>query len=152
MADETQDENERRELEIRPGLAIAHGELRLGALRAGGPGGQNINKVSNGVELRWDLDGSAALTPEQKALVRERLGRRVNAAGELILRAVEHRERPRNVSAALERLRALLAEALHRDKPRRATRPTRGSQRRRRDAKARRGALKRDRSGGAGDD
>lgn len=147
MADESTDGGEPRELSIRPGVSIPLAELRLGALRAGGPGGQNVNKVSNGVELRWDLEASPALSAEQKALVRERLGRRVNAAGELILRAVEHRERPRNVAAALERLRELLAEALHREKSRRATRPTRGAQRRRREAKARRGALKRQRGG-----
>ena len=151
MAEEIHDGGEPRELPIRPGLAIPLAELRFGALRAGGPGGQNVNKVSNGVELRWDLSASRVLSPDQKALVRERLGRRVNAAGELILRAVEHRERPRNVTAALERLRALLADALHREKSRRPTRPTRGAQRRRREAKARRGDLKRQR-GSSSDD
>ncbi len=151
MADDTQDGGEPRVLVIGPGVAVPLAELHLGALRAGGPGGQNVNKVSNGVELRWDVNASSALSPDQKARVRERLGKRVNAAGELILRAVEHRERPRNVSAALDRLRDLLAEALRREKPRRATRPTRGSQRRRRAAKAHRGALKRER-GSTGDE
>jgi ribosome-associated protein len=138
-------------LVINSRVSVPLSEVRLGALRAGGPGGQNVNKVSNGVELRWDLAASCALTAEQKQRARERLGRRVNGAGELVLRAVEFRERPRNVAAVLERMRTLVARAIHQDAARRPTRPTRGAQRRRREAKAHRSAVKRQR-GSAGDD
>lgn len=134
--------DEADEIAISGRVRIRRSELVLAPLRSGGPGGQNVNKVSNGVELRWDLAGSAALSPDQKALVRQRLGRRVTAAGELLLRAVEFRERPRNVEAALRRLRELLVEALHQDPKRHSTRPTRGSKRRRLEDKARQSKLK----------
>jgi ribosome-associated protein len=137
-----------REIAVTPRVRVRLDELRLSPLRSGGPGGQNVNKVSNGVELRWSLEASAALDAGQKAWARARLGRRINAEGELILRAVEFRERPRNVDAVLKRFAELLAEALHRDPTRRPTRPTRGANRRRREAKSRRSDIKRGRRGG----
>lgn len=130
------------EIEIDGRVRIRRTELVFSPLRSGGPGGQNVNKVSNGVELRWNLAGSGALSEGQKALVRLRLGRRVTAAGELLLRAVEFRERPRNVEAAVRRLQELLGAALRQAPKRRPTGPTRGSKRRRREAKARRADLK----------
>lgn len=140
-----------REIAVTPRVRVRVDELRLAPLRSGGPGGQNVNKVSNGVELRWNLAASAALDAGQKEWARSRLGRRINAEGELILRAVEFRERPRNVEAVFRRFAELLATALHRDAARRPTRPTRGSDRRRREAKSRRSDIKRGRRGGPED-
>lgn len=133
---------------VRPGLTLPEAELSHTALRAGGPGGQNVNKVSSGILLRFDLAGSATLTAAQKERVRSKLGARLTKAGELLVKAVEHREQGRNLAAARERLAALLAEALHVLPPRRATRPTRGSVRRRITDKRQRSERKRERGGG----
>jgi ribosome-associated protein len=133
---------------VRPGLTIPEAELSHTALRAGGPGGQNVNKVSSGILLRFDLEGSATLTTSQKERVRSKLGARLTKTGELLVKAVEHREQGRNLAAARERLAALLAEALHVLPPRRATRPTRGSVRRRITDKRQRSERKRERGGG----
>ncbi len=133
---------------VRPGLTIPEAELSHTALRAGGPGGQNVNKVSSGILLRFDLQGSASLSPAQKERVRSKLGARLTKSGELLVKAVEHREQGRNLAAARERLAALLAEALHVLPPRRATRPTRGSVRRRITDKRQRSERKRERGGG----
>jgi ribosome-associated protein len=133
---------------VRPGLTIPEAELSHTALRAGGPGGQNVNKVSSGILLRFDLEGSATLTASQKERVRSKLGARLTKTGELLVKAVEHREQGRNLAAARERLAALLAEALHVLPPRRATRPTRGSVRRRITDKRQRSERKRERGGG----
>jgi len=135
------------ELEVAPGVRIRRSELKFTPLRAGGPGGQNVNKVSNGVELRWNLATSPALRPEQRELLREKLGKRVNSEGEFILRAVEFRERMANLESAEERFVALVSAALKQQPRRRATRPTRGSDRRRREAKSHRSAVKRERRG-----
>jgi len=133
---------------VRPGLTIPEAELSHTALRAGGPGGQNVNKVSSGILLRFDLEGSATLTTSQKERVRSKLGARLTKTGELLVKAVEHSEQGRNLAAARERLAALLAEALHVLPPRRATRPTRGSVRRRITDKRQRSERKRERGGG----
>ena len=133
---------------VRPGLTIPEAELSHTALRAGGPGGQNVNKVSSGILLRFDLEGSATLTASQKERVRSKLSARLTKTGELLVKAVEHREQGRNLAAARERLAALLAEALHVLPPRRATRPTRGSVRRRITDKRQRSERKRERGGG----
>lgn len=137
------------ELEVAPGVRIRRSELKFSPLRAGGPGGQNVNKVSNGVELRWSLATSPALRPDQRDLLRDKLGKRVNGEGELILRAVEFRERLANLESAEQRFVALVSAALKQQARRRATRPTRGSDRRRREAKSHRSAVKRERRSGA---
>ncbi|MCC7011285.1 MAG: aminoacyl-tRNA hydrolase [Planctomycetes bacterium] len=118
-------------LYVCPGVILPESEIHTSALRAGGPGGQNVNKVSSGVMLRFGLRSSTALSPAQRARACERLASRLTKDGELVLRAVEHREHGRNLEAARERLARLLAEALRVLPPRRATKPTRGSQRRR---------------------
>jgi ribosome-associated protein len=137
------------EFEVAPGVRIRRSELKFTPLRAGGPGGQNVNKVSNGVELRWNLAASPALRPEQRELLREKLGKRVNSEGEFILRAVEFRERLANLESAQQRFVDLVSAALKQQPRRRATRPTRGSDRRRREAKSHRSAVKRERRSAA---
>ena len=132
-------------LHVGPGLAIPADELRFEAVRAGGPGGQNVNKVSSAVVLHFALATSSALTEAQKQRVRSRLANRIDSAGDLVVRAMRFREQRRNLDDALERLAGMLREAMEPERPRVATRPTRGSQRRRLQDKQARSERKRGR-------
>ena len=101
-----------------------------------------MNTSSTKVELRWDVAGSAALTPQQRELVRSRLANRITADGVLILQSSEHRSQTRNRDAAVRRLQNLVADALQVRASRRPTKPTRAARRRRLDAKRRRAQTK----------
>jgi ribosome-associated protein len=110
--------------------------------RSAGPGGQGVNTTDSRVELLFDPATSTALTPEQRSRLTERLGDRL-VAGRVSVVASEHRSQLRNRAAARERLAGILREALAPPPPpRRPTKPTRGSQTRRIEAKKRRGAIK----------
>ncbi|MDQ3343391.1 MAG: aminoacyl-tRNA hydrolase [Actinomycetota bacterium] len=117
-------------------------ELEVSFSRSGGPGGQHANTSSTKVELRWDLEASRALTPQQKQLVHFRLGSRLTDDGVLVLQSSEHRSQTRNREAAVARLVALLSDALRVSPTRRPTRPTRAARQRRLEAKRRRGDTK----------
>ncbi len=134
---------ELRDLEISPRRRIPARWLRARSVRSSGPGGQNVNKVATKVDLSLDLAGVRdALGPRAESQVRAKLGSRIDPEDRLHVRAGRARTRGRNLDAAHGRMEALIREALHVAAPRKATRPTRGSQERRLESKRRRSATK----------
>lgn len=124
------------------GLVIPAEDLLERFSRSAGPGGQGVNTTDSRVELLFDPATSTALSPEQRSRLAERIGDRL-VAGRISVVASEHRSQLRNRAAARERLAGILREALAPPPPpRRPTKPTRGSQTRRIEAKKRRGAIK----------
>jgi len=126
-------------LPIRPGLSLPLEEVELRTSRSSGPGGQHANVTASRVEASFDVHASTALSDAQKERIAARLGPRVTAS------AQDTRSQGRNRELALRRLAERLADALKVARPRTKTKPTRASQRRRVDAKKRRGETKRGR-------
>lgn len=129
--------------EILPGVALPEAELVERFVRSSGPGGQNVNKLSTAVELRFDVRGSTTLPDWLRERVLAARDRRLTSEGVLVLQAQRFRTLERNRADARERLLALLRAHTVVQAPRVATRPTRASQRRRVEAKKARAGVKR---------
>ena len=123
-------------------IVLDESELVESFIRASGPGGQNVNKLSTAVQLRFDVRHSPSLTDEVRARLERLAGRRLTRGGVLVITAQNHRTQERNRADALERLTELIRQAAVRPVPRRPTRPTKASRRRRVDDKKRRGSIK----------
>ena len=126
-------------------IAIQEREIELQFIRASGPGGQNVNKVSTAVQLRFDVAHSPSLPEDVRARLMKLAGNRLTNEGELLIEAKRHRTQERNRQDAITRLVELIRHATEKPKPRIATRPTKASKKRRLDAKSRRGETKRGR-------
>ena len=129
-------------LRVTDRVAIADWEITERFVRASGPGGQNVNKVATAVELRFEAARSPHLPPDAKARLKRLAGRRWTAEGAVLIESDRFRSQAMNRDDAREKLRALIEKALERPKPRRPTRPTLASKRRRLEAKSKRGAVK----------
>jgi ribosome-associated protein len=132
-------------IEITPHIVLQEAELEERFILASGPGGQNVNKVATAVQLRFDVAHSPSLPEDVRQRLIKLCGRRLTQDGVLILIARRHRTQERNRADARERLAALIRDAAVAPVPRRATRPTLGSKRRRLEAKSIRAAVKRTR-------
>ena len=129
-------------LQISAGLSIDEAELSERFVLASGPGGQNVNKVSTAVELRFDVSASPSLPDAVKARLAKLAGARLTQDGVLVIGAQRFRSQARNREDAVERLFALIRAAEMGQKRRRATRPTYGSQQRRLESKGARSGTK----------
>ncbi len=127
---------------VTPSVVIPDSDLSLSFVRSSGPGGQNVNKVSSAAQLRFDLAATAALDERVKHRLRALAGHRLTGDGAILIVARTHRTQERNRAEALERLSELVRRALAEPRPRKPTRPTRASSRRRLESKTRDGRSK----------
>lgn len=131
---------------VTPSLALDERDLEERFIRAAGPGGQNVNKVSTAVELRFNVNGYTVLPDDVRARLETLAGRRLTLDGEIVIRADEHRTQDRNRTEALARLVALVEQATHRPKPRKPTKVPKAQKQKRLEHKAKRGSIKANRA------
>ena len=129
-------------IQVTPTIALDEAEIEESFIRASGPGGQNVNKVSSAVQLRFDVRGSPSLPNAVSIRLQKLAGSRLTQDGVLILIAQKYRTQERNRADALERLIALIQEAAVPPVPRRPTRPTLSSKKRRLETKGKRSEVK----------
>lgn len=122
-------------------ISLEDHEVEISAIRSQGSGGQNVNKVSSAIHLRFDLNASS-LSDLQKQLLLESKDRRINKDGVLIIKAQSFRTQEQNRLDAFERLQQFIVAATHVNKPRTPTKPSRSARRRRTDQKTQRGRTK----------
>ena len=134
-------------IQITPTLTLSESEIEERFVRASGPGGQNVNKVSTAVELRFDVNASSLPDDVKERLIRL-AGRRMTAGGVLLIDSREHRTQSQNRDAARARLAKLVEQAAKRPRKRRPTKPGAGAREQRLTSKKRRSAVKELRSRG----
>ncbi|PJH76535.1 MAG: aminoacyl-tRNA hydrolase [Anaerolineae bacterium CG_4_9_14_0_8_um_filter_58_9] len=127
---------------ITPSLALDESEIQFEFVRAAGPGGQNVNKVSTAVQLRFDVHGSPSLPAEVKARLVKLAGRRVSEDGILVITARRYRSQEQNRADAVQRLVKMIQKAATRPRVRKATRVSQSAKAARVDEKKRRGQVK----------
>jgi ribosome-associated protein len=132
-------------LRINDKLSVPLDEIEFSAVRSRGPGGQNVNKVSTAIHLRFDVNASTALSDEAKRRVLAARDRRITGEGVIVIKSQRYRSQEKNRADALEKLAGLIRDALVEERPRRKTVPTKQSQKKRLEEKSRRGQLKRTR-------
>jgi ribosome-associated protein len=137
---------------VTPTLALDERDLEERFIRSAGPGGQNVNKVSTAVELRFQLHGHSQFPDDVRQRLATLAGRRLTLDGEIVIRADAHRTQERNRAEALARLLDMVERASHRPKPRHKTRVPRAEKQRRIDHKVRRGQIKAQRGRPQGED
>jgi len=130
-------------IEAGRGIRIPLREIRFQFARSGGPGGQNVNKVSSKAILRWPVGDSPSLPGDVRERFLARFGRRITRAGELVISSQRYRDQGRNLADCLERLRAMIDEVATAPAPRRRTRPGRAARARRLETKRARAETKR---------
>jgi ribosome-associated protein len=135
-----------REIVVNGTVRVPDRALTVRAVRASGPGGQNVNKVATKIDLRVDLDAIEGISEPALARLKALCRHRLDADGRLMVSSQTERNHARNLEDALDRVRGLVAAALREPRSRKASRPSKASRERRLETKKRRGALKRERA------
>lgn len=130
-------------IRITDSIVLDDGEVAESFVRSAGPGGQNVNKLATAVQLRFDVRRSPSLPPDVRARLERLAGRRLTTEGVLVITAQRHRTQERNREDARERLIELIRRAAVPPVPRRPTKPTHASRKRRLESKQRRSKIKR---------